>query len=282
MTDKSALDIRQVNYEAFIIILTALSWFNTALLFWLRDPNSRYLVLRMEQVLTIFFLLDFLYRLNTAKPHRGQYFMKYGWLDLIGSFPFLRWLRALRVFKTLKYLREESGHFLREFISNRANTAALSVILAVILLFEFASIFILQAEALSPEANIETAGDAFWWVLVTVATVGYGDLYPVTPNGRFIASFVIVAGVGLFGILSGFLARNFLGGQSTAPLKSGEANTQPDLDPQMEQILAALKELRRQQAEARADQEDANEELRKRLTVVEKLLESKNLEEKSS
>ncbi|MCZ7668909.1 MAG: ion channel [Chloroflexi bacterium] len=119
-------------------------------------------------------------------------------------------MRLYRVYRVIYYLRRRDGmSLLKEFFANRGETAVLTLSLAVILLFEFASIAILRAEAVDVNANITTPGDAVWWLMVTIATVGYGDSYPVTARGRLIASLVIVAGVGLFGILSGFLARTF-------------------------------------------------------------------------
>jgi voltage-gated potassium channel len=266
---------KQMNYEIFIIILTLLSWANFFLFFLVTDQNSQYVIIGIEQVLTIFFLLDFTFRLKKAEA-RTEYFKKYGWLDLIGSFPFLRWLRAFRVYKTIQYLGEIQGRrIFKEFFANRAETAALTITLAIIFLFEFASIFILMAEEGASDATIISASDAVWWVLVTVATVGYGDMYPVTSNGRFIALFVIVAGVGLFGILSGFLTRSFLGKQ---PENNGGG--QPDdSNPQLNQILATLQEIKQMQQADRLDRESADAKLQARLAAVEKLLDTKKLDE---
>ena len=143
-------------------------------------------------------------------------------------------------------------------------------------MFEFASIFILLAEDSVPGANIVTAGDAVWWVLVTVATVGYGDMYPVTSNGRFVAIFVIVAGVGLFGILSGFLTRSFLGGQQSTKDTTDQS---VDINEQLDQILAELKEIKQSQQEDRANQESMDAKLQDRLAAVEQLLGSGKLDE---
>jgi voltage-gated potassium channel len=71
------------------------------------------------------------------------------------------------------------------------------------------SVAILQVEKV-PESNIKTAEDAIWWAFVTTTTVGYGDKYPVTTEGRFIAVFLMATGVGLFGTFTGFLASWFV------------------------------------------------------------------------
>jgi voltage-gated potassium channel len=66
-------------------------------------------------------------------------------------------------------------------------------------------VYTLPVETVS-ESNIKTAGDARWWPLSTITTVGYTDRYPVTTEGPFVAALLVWAGVGLFGMLSGFLA----------------------------------------------------------------------------
>jgi voltage-gated potassium channel len=136
--------------------------------------------------------------------------------------------------------------------------------LAVIFLVEFASIFILIAEGGAPQANIHTAGDAIWWVIVTVATVGYGDLYPVTGPGRSIATVVIIAGVGLFGVLSGFLARNFLGGSSRG-FGGGKMAPAASLD----NILAEIQQIRAEQKGMREECACTHQELGERLKALE-------------
>jgi voltage-gated potassium channel len=59
-------------------------------------------------------------------------------------------------------------------------------------------------------ANINSASDALWYVIVTMATVGYGDQFPITDPGRIMGTFIIVVGVGIFGTLTGYLANLFL------------------------------------------------------------------------
>ena len=66
----------------------------------------------------------------------------------------------------------------------------------------FLALATLQAERNAPGANIETFGDAIWWAIVTIATVGYGDLYPVTPAGRFYAVLLMAGGIAIVGTAS--------------------------------------------------------------------------------
>ena len=64
----------------------------------------------------------------------------------------------------------------------------------------------LQFESRSPDANITTGGDALWWAVVTITTVGYGDRYPITMLGRTDRLHVMVAGIGIIGALASILA----------------------------------------------------------------------------
>jgi voltage-gated potassium channel len=59
-------------------------------------------------------------------------------------------------------------------------------------------------------SNIKTPGDALWWAFATITTVGYGDKYPITTEGRIVAIILMVAGVGLFATFTGYLSSYFL------------------------------------------------------------------------
>jgi voltage-gated potassium channel len=77
--------------------------------------------------------------------------------------------------------------------------------LAIIVL-STASVAVLQFESRSPDANIVNGGDALWWAVVTITTVGYGDRFPVTALGRLTGVGVMVAGIGIIGALASIFA----------------------------------------------------------------------------
>lgn len=88
-----------------------------------------------------------------------------------------------------------------------------SVTILAVLLIIFSSIAILQVEN-APNSNTQTAEDAIWWSYVTITTVGYGDSYPVTTEGRIIAMFLMTTSVGFFGTFTAYIASIFVLGNN--------------------------------------------------------------------
>lgn len=190
------------------------------------------------------FFVDFLLNLYKA-PRRWAYLATWGWLDLLSSIPtvgVLRWGRAARVFRILRVLRAvKSVRILgTALVAHRAQSAFLAAVLLTVLLLVFSSLAMLQLEADGP-GNIRTAQDAMWWAVSTMTTVGYGDTYPTTPEGRLVAVFLMIAGIGVFGTFSGLVASWFLAPKA--------ADTESDLD----QIKAALVDIQRRLPPARDD-----------------------------
>ena len=88
------------------------------------------------------------------------------------------------------------------------NIVTLAILVALIIIFGGIGVFL--AEHRHPGANITNLGDALWWAVVTIATVGYGDYYPVTAIGRVLAVFVMFSGIGIFVLLVGTLSQRRL------------------------------------------------------------------------
>lgn len=118
----------------------------------------------------------------------------------------------------------------------RAQSTFLAALLISLLLIVLSASAVLQFET-SPEANIRTPEDALWWAVVTITTVGYGDRFPLSGEGRLIAAFLMTAGVGLFGTFSGFVATWFLEAPQGQP---AEAHAIARLEEEIRQLREQL------------------------------------------
>jgi voltage-gated potassium channel len=200
-------------YELFIVALSILSLVNIALLVLPLAPDTKAALLVLDSVMSIVFVADFVQRLLRSQSKAHYFFRRYGWLDLLGSLPLpgLRLLRIARVVHLVRDLYRKGGHrMVREISTGRAEAALFTVILLVFINLEFATMAVLAFENDAPGANITSGGVALWWAVVTMTTVGYGDYYPVTNGGRYVAAFLMISGVALFGVIAAFAANFFL------------------------------------------------------------------------
>ena len=258
-------ELKSIGYELFIGALSILSIGNLiALLIFNSNSDIQTVLEIMNAIMFPIFLVDFFYRLSTAESRSGYFFRGFGWADLLSSLPFpnAKILRLFRLWRVYRLFKEFGvSNLLHEFITQRAQNALLTVSFLVLCVLEFGALAVLYAERSSPDANIKSASDAIWWAYVTITTVGYGDRFPVTNWGRIVGIFVMTAGVGLFGTLSGFLANTFL--TPSKPRDAG-AQTAPDAaDPKAK--LAAIKRMIEEQEESTA-------KLKAQLEEIDKLL----------
>lgn len=232
--------VKNIGYELFIGALSLLSVVNLVLMFVVNDESLWTVLAIVNTIMFPIFLGDFLYRLFTAEKKSAYFFRGFGWADLLSSLPFqqLKIFRVFRIWRVIRlFLEFGARNLVKEFVTHRAENALLTVGFLVLCVLEFGSLAVLKAESTSPNANITSAADAFWWAYVTITTVGYGDRYPVTNWGRIVGMLVMTAGVGLFGTLSGYLANTFL----TPPKPKEEKPT----DEQPADPKARLAELQR-------------------------------------
>jgi len=176
------------------------------------DPEVSRLLSLIDDCICVVFLIDFGIRFYEADSKLE--FMKWGWIDLVSSIPTLGWFRAGRAFRLFRLLRvlrafRSVRHLAQHIFRNRIQGTFSSVAIFAVLMVIFSSVAILQVED-APNSNIKTADDALWWSWVTITSVGYGDKYPVTREGRLIAAFLMTVGVGLFGTFTGFVASWFV------------------------------------------------------------------------
>ena len=175
-------------------------------------PAVSDLLERIDSLICVVFLVDFALRFRRAPSKLA--FMKWGWLDLISSIPaydFLRWGRMASVIRIIRILRAfRSGrHLVAVLYRHRTRSIALTAALTAFVLVVFSSVAVLAFEH-EAESNIKTPFDAVWWAVSTMTTVGYGDRYPVSVEGKLVAMLLMVVGVGLFGVLTGLFASIFV------------------------------------------------------------------------
>lgn len=126
-------------------------------------------------------------------------FLRDNWLEIFAlAIPFIR---VLRVFRVLLALRGLKG-----FLGSRAQTTGMHIVLLVPLTWYSGAIAVLDAESTNPEASITNVGQALWWSLATITTVGYGDRYPTTFEGQAVAAILMVTGIALFSAGAGIFA----------------------------------------------------------------------------
>jgi voltage-gated potassium channel len=203
-------------YNIFILVLTIGSLVLMVMLLLPIDDATRQVVTLYDNLICVVFLIDFALNLAGARPTRAYLVGQRGWLDLLGSLPalgivqfavLLRLARLSRLARIVRLLgRGERKRLLADILANRGQYAATITILLAGIVLVSASVLILQFESRSPDANIKTGGDALWWGVVTITTVGYGDRYPVTALGRLTGVFVMTTGIGIIGALASILA----------------------------------------------------------------------------
>ena len=177
------------------------------------------------------FAIDYGVRLALSRDRRT--FFRPNLLDLaVVVVPLLRPLRLLRLVTLLSVLNRHAGR------SSRGRVAVYVVGATALVMF-VAALALLDAERDHPDGNVDTFGDALWWAFATVTTVGYGDRYPVTTQGRLVAAALMLAGIALLGVVTGSVASRLVERVREAGDESQEV-TRGDL----QQLTAELARLR--------------------------------------
>ena len=246
---------KQQAYTLFILFISIFSILLIGIITLVPiSPENLKIIEFLDYVICAIFFVDFLFTFVRAENKR-RYFFTWGWFDLLSSIPavyFLRYFRFARILRIGRVLRGvRAGKIITSFVmGNRAQSGIIGALVMTVLLIFIGSISVLQLEQ-GLGGNINTAEDALWWAATTMTTVGYGDKYPLTSEGRIIAAVLMFAGIGLFGVVSGFVASFFIAPSS----KEGEkerSEIQNDvvilqskidsLDSKVEEIIVYLKE----------------------------------------
>ncbi len=141
-------------------------------------------------------------------------------IDLLAFLPFylplafsdlrlMRVFRLFRLFRVLKLARySESLQTFKDVLRLKREELGMMFFIIMILLVVSSSLMY-QAEYKAQPDAFSSIPATMWWAVVTLATVGYGDMFPITPMGKFIGSIVVLLGIGLFALPTGVLAAGF-------------------------------------------------------------------------
>ncbi|WP_436886029.1 potassium channel family protein [Nocardiopsis dassonvillei] len=167
------------------------------------EPDLYTVLQALSWTVWLAFAIDFAVRLYLSED-RVRYALR-NWYDvLLILAPMFRTLRLLRLFSIVRMLNR-SAHS----ISLMGRTSVYVGGASVLMVF-LSAVTVLDAERGAPDANITEFGDALWWSMVTAVTVGYGDYYPVTLEGRLVATVLMIMGIGLMGVVTAAVASWFL------------------------------------------------------------------------
>ena len=148
------------------------------------------------------FASDLLYGLSTAK-NKKSFLLKHP-LDIAAVLlPFLRPLRLLRIISF-------GGLALQKVAMGKQFAITLKVFIASIFIAYVAAIQITISERAVDSSNIKNFGDGIWWAITTVTTVGYGDKFPTTMEGKFLAVGLMIVGISLMGVITASVAAWFV------------------------------------------------------------------------
>ncbi len=157
------------------------------------------------------FVLEYLTKLYLSPGRR--HFINHHLIDLaVIALPMLRPLRAARLLRLLNLTRVGVvlANALRRTKELFTHRGLHFVLLAVMVIIFACSALVLSFEVSAKGSNIHNFGDALWWAIVTVTTVGYGDSFPVTAGGRGVATVLMFVGIGLIGVLTATVASYFV------------------------------------------------------------------------
>ncbi|MGD9527784.1 potassium channel family protein [Pseudonocardia sp.] len=190
-------------------------------------------VAALEGVLTLIWIafgVDYVVRLWLA--HNRWRFVGTHVIDLaVLLLPMLRQLRALRVVTVISVLNRQ----LRDDFRGRV---AVYVVGTVALVGFASALAVLDAERSAPDSSITTFGDALWWTITTISTVGYGDRYPVTAEGRVVAATLMVTGVALLGVVTASIASWFV--ENLRATSAGIAEIEEELEETERDLSASI------------------------------------------
>lgn len=180
------------------------------------EPSTRKLLRIIEIFCVIVFTMEYALRIYVSDKKISFVFSFFGLIDLLAILPFylsmgvdlrsLRALRFLRLFRVLKMMRYNRAmkHFSRAIL--RAKEEILLFLFVTLILIYFSAVGIYYFENAAQPEHFSSIFDSLWWAIITLTTVGYGDVYPVTVGGKVFTFFILMIGLGIVAIPTGIIS----------------------------------------------------------------------------
>lgn len=184
-------------------------------------PHSAYLALRVtEYVLTLFFTIEYLARIYCLKQPRKYIFSFFGIVDLLATLPvylsfFLhgshyllvirafRLIRVFRIFKLFSFINE--GNLLLRSLWISAPKISIFFFFVLILVTSMGTVmYMIEGDV--PGSQFNNIPNSIYWAIVTMTTVGYGDITPITPAGRFLSAVIMLIGYTIIAVPTGIVS----------------------------------------------------------------------------
>lgn len=197
------------------LILLSLITFSVETLPNLR-PQTKTILRAIEIFCVVVFTVEYILRIYVADSKPRFIFSFFGLIDLVAILPFylsfgvdlrsLRALRFLRLFRILKLVRynKAMNHFVRAIKSAKEEILLFIFITLMLIYFSAVGIYYFENEA-QPE-HFTSIFDSLWWAIITLTTVGYGDVYPITVGGKVFTFFILMIGLGIVAIPTGIIS----------------------------------------------------------------------------
>jgi len=195
---------------SFEIFMSGISIYGMSMvvmqLFLQVDSQMSQLFGYFDLIACVIFVLGFIHHL-ISETNRLKYLFSWGILDLASAVPFLPLFRFLRLLRLIRLIKiSGSSTELKDAIRRDPSASLLYLmLLLLVIVYTAACVGVLWFETHTVNGQIVTGSDALWFGLVTVSTVGYGDLLPVSLGAKICAAFLMFAGIGVFASLAGFL-----------------------------------------------------------------------------
>ncbi|WP_296316959.1 ion transporter [Winogradskyella sp. UBA3174] len=179
-------------------------------------PQTRVILNSIETFCVIIFTFEYIARIYVADSKPKFIFSFFGIIDLLAILPFylsfgidlrsLRLLRMFRLFRLLKLVRYNKAmhHFGKAMIIAKEQIVLFMFITLMLIYFAAVGIYYFENEA-QPE-HFSSIFESLWWSIVTLTTVGYGDVYPITVGGRIFTFFILLIGLGIVAIPTGIIS----------------------------------------------------------------------------